>query len=137
MTSTPRVERPGLYYPKMRATWWLSRPSYVRFMIREVTSVFIAIFLVVLLVQVQRVADGPEAYAAFLATLRSPGWIVFHVVALAFALYHTVTWFLLTGVVQVVRLGERQVPPALIVAGTFAAWAVISLAILGWFVVRG
>jgi fumarate reductase subunit C len=134
--SVPRPERAGLYYPKMRRTWWLERPAYIRFMIREVTSVFIAIFLVVLLIQIHRVGQGPEAYAAVVAKLRSPGWIAFHVVALAFALYHTVTWFKLTGVVQVVRVGDRQVPPGLVVAGTFVAWGVVSLFILYWLLVR-
>ena len=128
--NAPRPERPGLYYPKMPFGWWLRRPGYIRFMIREVTSVFIAIFLVVLLVQIHQVAQGPEAYAAMLGKLRSPGWIVFNVVALAFALYHTVTWFKLTGVVQVVHLGERRVPPVLVVAGAFVAWGVVSLFIL-------
>ena len=134
--NVPRPARAGLYYPKMRRTWWLERPSYIRFMIREVTSVFIAIFLVVLLVQIYQVAQGPEAYAAVVAKLRSPGWIVFNVVALAFALYHTVTWFKLTGVVQVVHLGERRVPPGLVVAGAFVAWGVVSLFILCWLLVR-
>lgn len=134
--TVPRAARPGLYYPKMRVAWWLGRPSYIRFMIREVTSVFIAIFLVVLLIEVHKVAQGPEAYAAMVARLRSPGWIAFHVVALAFALYHTVTWFKLTGVVQVVRLGERRVPPGLVVAGAFVAWGVVSLFILYWLLVR-
>ena len=46
------------------------------------------------------------------------------------------TWFNLTGVVQVVRLGERQVPPALIVGGAFAAWGAVSLVILVWFLMR-
>lgn len=131
-----RPERPGLYYPKMPLGWWLRRPNYIRFMIREVTSVFIAIFLVVLLIEVHKVAQGPEAYAAVVAKLRSPGWIVFHVVALAFALYHTVTWFKLTGVVQVVRLGDRKVPPGLVVAGAFVAWGVVSLFILYWLLGR-
>ena len=134
--SDARPERPGLYYPKMRTTWWLGRPNYIRFMIREATSVFIAIFLVEFLLLVRAVAQGPEAYAAMLGKLGSPGWIVFNAVALAFALYHTVTWFKLTGVVQVVRVGERQVPPALVVAGTFVAWGVVSLFILYWLVVR-
>ena len=134
--SAPRSERAGLYYPKLPTTWWLRNPRYFRFMIREVTSVFIAIFLVVLLIQLYQLSRGPEAYAAFLERLRSPGWIVFHLVALAFALYHTVTWFKLTGVVQVVRLGERQVPPGLVVAATFAAWGVVSLVILFWFFAR-
>lgn len=135
--TAPRSDRSGLYYPKMRSTWWLRHPSYVRFMVRELTSVFIAIFLVVFLVQLHQLSRGPAAYGAFLEKLRSPAWIAFHVVALAFALYHTVTWFNLTGVVQVVRLGERQVPPALVVAATFGAWALISLGILLWFLLRG
>jgi fumarate reductase subunit C len=58
------------------------------------------------------------------------------VIALAFALYHSVTWFKLTGVVQVVRIGERQVPPGLIVAGAFAAWGAVSLIILFLFFTR-
>ena len=132
----PRSHRPGLYYPKLPTTWWLHRPAYVRFMLRELSSVFIAIFLVVFLVQIYRLGQGPEAYAAFLGTLRAPGGIVFHVVALAFAIYHSVTWFNLTAVVQVVRLGERQVPPRLVAAGAFAAWGVVSLGILFFFLLR-
>ncbi len=134
--SDTRVRRPGLYYPKMSTTWWLSRPGYVRFMIREATSVFIAIFLIELLVLVRAVAQGPDAYAAIVGRLASPGWIVFNAVALVFALYHTVTWFMLTGVVQVVQIGDKRVPPALIVAGAFAAWGVVSLFLLCWIVVR-
>ena len=134
--SDTRIQRPGLYYPKMRTTWWLSRPGYIRFMIREATSVFIAIFLIEFLVVVHAIAQGPDAYAAVVGRLASAGWIVFNFVALLFALYHTVTWFLLTGVVQVVRVGDQRVPPALIVAGAFAAWVVVSLFLLYWIVVR-
>ena len=134
--SDTRVRRPGLYYPKMRTNWWLSRPGYVRFMIREATSVFIAIFLIEFLVLVRAIAQGPDAYAAIVGRLASPGWIVFNAVALVFALYHTVTWFMLTGVVQVVRVGDQRVPPAMIVAGAFAAWGVVSLFLLCWIVVR-
>ena len=134
--SDARPQRPGLYYPKMRATWWLSRPGYIRFMIREATSVFIAIFLIEFLVLVRAIAQGPDAYAAVVSRLAAPGWIVFNVVALVFALYHTVTWFMLTGVVQVVHVGDQRVPPAMIVAGAFAAWGVVSLFLLYWIVVR-
>ncbi len=134
---TRRVERPGLYYPKLPATWWLSRPNYVKFMIREITSVFIAVFLVVFLIQVYRVGQGPQAYVVHLAQLRSPGWVLFNVLALALALYHSITWFNLTGVVQVVRIGEHQVPPALVAGGALAAWGVVSLVILAFFVFGG
>jgi fumarate reductase subunit C len=58
------------------------------------------------------------------------------VVALAFVLYHTITWFQATGVVQVVRVGDRQVPPALVVAGNYVAWVAVTLFILYWLLVR-
>lgn len=135
--TAPHPGRRGLYYPKMPPTWWLRRPGYLRFMLRELSSVFIAIFLVVFLIQIHQLSRGPEAYAAFVATLRSPGWVVFHAVALVFALYHSVTWFNLTAVVQVVRLGGRQVPPRLVAAASFAAWAVVTLAILFWLPLGG
>jgi len=137
MTTVPRADRPGLYYPKLSTTWWLRHPRYFAFMLRELSSVFVAIFLVVLLVEIHQLSRGPQAYAAFLEMLRSPGWIVFHVVALAFALYHSVTWLTLAGVVQVVRLGEYQVPPKLIAAGAFVAWGVASLVVLLFFLLRG
>ena len=132
----PPPRRPGLYYPTLPATWWLRRPNYFKFMMREVSAVFVAIFLVSLLVQVRRIGQGPAAYAEVLQTLRSPGWILFHVVALGFAILHSVTWFNLTGVVQVVRVGERQVPPSLVAGGAFAAWGVVSLVLL-WFFASG
>ena len=134
--SEPRVERPGLYYPKLPTTWWLRNTNYFLFMLRELSSVFIMVFLVLFLVELYRLSQGPKAYGAYLETLRAPGWIVFHVVALAFALYHSVTWFKLSGVVQVVRMGERQVPPSLVTAASFALWAVVSIVLL-WFMVRG
>ena len=68
--SAPRTERAGLYYPKLPNTWWLKNPRYFRFMIREVTSVFIAIFLAVLLVELYQLSRGPEAYTAFVERLR-------------------------------------------------------------------
>ncbi len=134
--TAPQPRRAGLYYPTLPTTWWLRRPNYFKFMMREMSSVFVAIFLVSLLVQVRRIGEGPEAYAAVLETLRSPGWIVFNVVALAFAIFHSVTWFNLTGVVQVVRVGERQVPPPFVAGAAFAAWGVVSLVLL-WFFARG
>ena len=136
MTTAPRAERAGLYYPKISSIWWLRHPSYFRFMMRELSSVFIAIFLVVFLVELHQLSRGPQAYAAFLETLRSPGWIVFHVVALAFAIYHSVTWLKVIGVVQVVHVVERLVPARLVTAGAFGAWAGASL-VLFWFLLRG
>ena len=128
--NAPTAEKAKLYYPKMPVTWWLRNPRYFLFMMRELSSVFIAIFLVVFLVQIAALARGPEAYTTFMRKLESPGWIIFHVVALLFALYHSYTWFDLTSKVQVVRLGGRQVPPPWVTAVNIGVWLVLSFVIL-------
>lgn len=116
--------------PISASTWWLGKRNYVLFMLRELTSVFIAVFLVVFLVQLAELAQGPEAYAAAATRLASPGWIVFHLLVLAAALYHSITWFNLTPQVIIVRRGEERVPPVVIAGSHYLAWLVVSVVIL-------
>jgi fumarate reductase subunit C len=125
-----RPDKSKLYHPKMPRTWWLQKPAYLLFMLRELSSVFIAIFLIVFLVQIYQLTKGPDAYAAFVQKLGSPGWIVFHVVALLFAVYHSVTWFESTAVVMPIKLGERDLPRNLVFALTLGAWIAVSAVIL-------
>jgi fumarate reductase subunit C len=128
--SGTRPDRSKLYHRKMPATWWLRKQSYFLFMLRELSSVFIALFLVVYLVQIYQLTKGPDAYIAFTQKLSSPGWILFHVVVLLFALYHSVTWFQSSAVVLPVRLGDHLVSRQTVTALHIVAWAVISLAVL-------
>jgi fumarate reductase subunit C len=125
-----RPDKSKLYYPKMPRTWWLQKPAYLLFMLRELSSVFIAVFLVVFLVQIYQLTKGPEAYAAFVQKLSSPGWILFHIVTLLFALLHSVTWFQSTAVVMPLRLGERELPRKLVLALNIGAWVAVSAVIL-------
>jgi fumarate reductase subunit C len=120
------------YVRPMPATWWLKRSPYLLFMIRELTSVFVAAYVVIFLLMIRSLNEGQAAYEACLASLKSPLAISFHAVALAFAVFHTVTWFHLTPKAMAVRIGEERVKPAMIIAPNYAAWAVIS-AMVAWF----
>jgi fumarate reductase subunit C len=117
-------------------TWWLERKPYFLYMVREVTSVFIAAYVVLFLVMIHRLHQGQAAYESFLECLRSPLSIAFHVVVLAFALFHTITWFHLTPKAMVVWRGEKRVAPALIIAPNYVAWIVAS-AFVSWIVLKG
>jgi fumarate reductase subunit C len=128
--SAVRPDKSKLYYPKMSRTWWLTKRAYVLFMLRELSSVFIAIFLVVFLAQIFQLTKGPDAYAAFAQKLSSPGWILFHGVALLFALYHSLTWFQSTAVIMPLNLGERAVPRSVVFALILGAWIAASAVIL-------
>jgi len=117
-------------------TWWLANRAYFLFMVRELTSVFIAAYLVLFLLMLQKLAAGREAYEAYLRFLAQPGMLVFHVVALAAALFHTVTWFNVTPMVMPLQVGEKRVPPKIIAGANYMAWIVLSIAVTA-IVMRG
>jgi len=86
------MSRPKPYIRPMRS-WWLKNPFYIRYMIRESTSVFVTIYSLYLLCGLARLATGESAWDGWLTELTSPALVVFHIAAMAAALYHTVTWF--------------------------------------------
>jgi fumarate reductase subunit C len=113
----------------MPLTWWLKNPAYTRFMIRDVTSVFIAGYCVFLMVLMSRARDA-AGFEALYKSLASPWSVVLHLIVLAFAVYHSITFFNLTPRVLVVFRGEEKVPESAIAGGHYALWALVSLVLL-------
>ena len=126
--------RPPRYQPQMSLWWWLSKRSYLVFILRELSSVFVAWFVVFLLLLVRAVALGDEQYQDFLAFAANPVVVLVNVVALAFVVLNTVTWFGLTPQAIPVRLRGWRVPTLVIVASQYVAWAAVS-AFVFWLVV--
>jgi len=123
------------YRPRLPWAWWRRNPRYTLYMLRELSSVFIAIWSALFLVQLGKLRRGRDEYDEFVAAQRRPGWIAFNVVAFLFALLHAVTWFQLSGVVlsglaQKVRVGGFKLTSDMLTAGNFAGWAGASLGIL-------
>jgi fumarate reductase subunit C len=114
----------------MPATWWLQKRPYTLFMIRDLTSVFIAGYCVFLMVLLYRANQSTESFRAFYEGLATPLSTVLHLIVLAFAVYHSVTFFNLTPRVMVVFRGEERVPDGVIAGAHYVAWAVISLVLI-------
>ena len=127
----PRAAR---YRPPASRLWWVRRPSSVLFVLRELSSLFVAWFVVYLLLLVSAVSRGSDSYREFLALSGQPWLLALNVVALAFVLLHAITWFNLAPKALVVRVQGRQVPPQAVAAGHFAAWFVVS-AVVAWVLV--
>ena len=125
---------PKWYRRRVSVWWWLESWNYTRFVVRELTSVAVAFFAVVTLVQVRSLGDGPQAYARFLALLASPPLLLLHGVALVLVLYHSITWFNLAPTAMVVRIKGRRVPDVVIAGANYAAWLALSTAIAFIFV---
>jgi fumarate reductase subunit C len=110
--------------------WWLEHRAYFLFVVRELTSVFVAAYCVFLLFAVHRIGQGADAYARLLDLLASPFSVVVHLVVLLFVLFHSITWFNLTPKIMVMHIGEEQVPPRLIAALVYAGWIAVSALVL-------
>jgi fumarate reductase subunit C len=81
--------------PYVRSTdgWWKRDPYYLRYMAMEATSVLVAVYAVILLVGLARLAQGEAAYNGWLQALKSGPSIALHVVILVVFLYHLWSWF--------------------------------------------
>jgi fumarate reductase subunit C len=119
------------YHKSVSTFWWLHRRSYFFFVLRELSSVFVAWFVVYLLLLVRAISSGNAAYQSFLAW-SAGGWVLaLNVVALLFVLLHAVTWFALAPRAMVVR----PVPPGAVLAAHYVLWALVSAGV-AWLVLR-
>ena len=119
------------YQTPLPWSWFTQRRSYRRFMVREATSVFLAGYLVYLIVWIYRIGQGPEGLAAAIDSARHPFTVALHIVALAAALYHSITWFNLTPKIMPLYIGEDRLPDfwSAILMG-YLPWTVVSFIIL-------
>ena len=115
--------------------WWLRKRTYFVFVMRELSSFFVAWYVLFLLLLVRAVDRGDAAYADFLDWAGSPVVVVVNLVAFAFIVLHTVTWFSLTPQAMDLRAGGRPVPGWAVIAGQYAGLVVVS-AFVWWLVTR-
>src|SRR5262245_54108926 len=82
---------PRWYRPRMSVFWWVGRRSYLVFVLRELSSVFVAWSVVFLLLLVHALSQGGAAYQRFLNLSSNPWMLALNVVALAFVVFHAIT----------------------------------------------
>jgi len=113
--------------------WWAKRRSYLLFTLREISCVFVAWFVVYLLLLVHAVSAGSNSYARFLDWSANPLVVSANVIAFIFLLLHTLTWLNLAPRAIVLHVRGRRVPARAVLAGHYAAWLVVSV-VVAWVV---
>ena len=129
MASEPQPMKSKEYIRPITIGWWFSHPARAKFMVREISSFFLAGYCIFLIVLMSRAEDS-STFEAFYTRLLSPVSIVLHLIVLFFALFHSVTFFNLTPRAFIVRRGEERVPDAAVAGAHFAAWAVVSVIVI-------
>jgi fumarate reductase subunit C len=122
---------PRWFRRRVSTYWWLQRGSYLAFILRELSSIFVAWFVLFMLMLVRAVNAGLSGYAEFLEWARHPAVLALNVVSLLFIVFHAITWFNLAPQAMVVRVGRKPMPGFLITAANYVGWVVVS-AFLVW-----
>lgn len=126
-------DHPRLCRRRVSTWWWLKRWSSLAFILRELSSIFVAWFVVFLLMLILAVSRGSLAYQEFLRWAANPYVLLLNVVGLLFVVFHAVTWFNLAPQAMVVHLKGKRVPGTLIAIANYAGWVVVSVAVAWMF----
>lgn len=159
--SAPTTYKRTTYKQPVSRLWFTKKRTYFIFVLRELSSIFVGWFAVFLMIMLFAIGRGEAAYQNLLNWAASPVIVVVNVVALAFLILHTVTWFILTPqamevriggrqvprvkmvnvagrivpAATVVRVGGRRIPPGMVIASQYAGLIVVSAFII-WLVLR-
>ena len=117
------------YTRPVTGTWWMRLPFYRWYMFRELSSLFITLYALVLLWGLAALARSQAAYERWLAVLDAPPLLLFHAVTLVLVIYHAWTWFkIMPKTLPRIAISDRTV-----VASGVTAAVLVSLLIL-WIV---
>jgi fumarate reductase subunit C len=119
----------------MRAYWYFDRWPYLKFMLREASSIFVAWFAVVILLQLYALSSGPTAYGNFQRWMATPAVFIVNVITLVFVSFHAITWFTLVPRVMARQVLGRPTPELMSAAPNFGIWLVASV-IVALFALR-
>ena len=125
MREEMRAGQTGAYPWRMPGGWWLKNQRYFLYMIRELTAVFAALWVVWFLGLIPMMGSG----RGFQGVIGSMPLVVFNLVCLAFVLYHVATWFSLMGTVIYQRLGKTVISGASVTVPIVIVWFVVSFVI--------
>ncbi|MFM2480781.1 fumarate reductase subunit C [Celerinatantimonas sp. YJH-8] len=118
------------YVRPMKANWWLKSGFYIKYMIREGSSIVLAIYSLILLAGLFRLSQSAESFQSWLHAMKNPVAIIFHLIALLWILYHSVTWFELAPKAADLWIKEKKIQDSVIVRSMYVILAIVSVAIL-------
>lgn len=110
--------------------------AYTLVFLREASSFFIAVWLVLFLALLHTLSYKPEHFDWYVKNvLGHPVVLGFTALALAFSLYHTITWFHLTPRAAPpwapgVWNGDQKTPDAALIAPNYVAFLAVSALIV-------
>jgi fumarate reductase subunit C len=116
------------YVRPVQPGWWRRNPYFGRDRAREATAPFVALYALILLAGLVCLAEGPEAWRAYIEALQSRAWLALHVLLVGIFTYHTFSWFAIMPktmppvIVDGRRLEAGAITGAGLAAATLCMW---------------
>lgn len=118
------------YRRKLSANWWRSHPWFRLYMLRELTSIPVGLYMLNLIWGLVTLGNGAEAWQGWLEAQSNFVMITLSLLAFAAVCFHMVTWFTIAPKAMPNQIGEIKIPHKTITLAHYAATAVISVVVL-------
>ncbi|PNK61016.1 fumarate reductase subunit C [Psychrobacter sp. FDAARGOS_221] len=115
------------YIAKQSDNWYLQTPFYKKYMLRELTCIPVMLAALNFFWCIAALASSAEAWITWINFQRHPIVIVINLIALIAALFNSVEWFKAMPKAMPIQVGERFVEDKKMIAGSWIAFALISL----------
>lgn len=117
------------YVCPMKRTWFLDHPFYRKYMVRESSSIFGALYAINLFIGLLQLKAGAVSWQSWLDFQARPLMICFTLLTLAFTLYHSITFIAMCPRVmpQQIRI---LIADKVIVVASYAVFIGVSMVIL-------
>jgi fumarate reductase subunit C len=129
MSDVHIAEPTRTFRPSLGSTWWLRKRTYFLYMVRDLSPVFVCVWLLWLLWEISRLKTGAFKYQS-----SSAGFVVFSAICFFFASWHSITFLNLSGLILRIPIGDRYAPASWVKMIAFAGWGFVT-ALLGFFLI--
>ena len=118
------------YQTHQASDWFMSRRFYKRYMLREVTCIPMALYVLNLMSGVAALASSKVQWLSWIEMQKSPLMILFTLITLAAGLFNTYTWFETTPKVMKIQQGEKFIPEKTVLAAHWVVFGVLALLLM-------
>lgn len=118
-------------YVRPMKGWWRRDRFFVVYMARELTAFAVLAYAIVLMVGIVRLSQGEAAFNGWLAALRTPWSLLWHLVFLVSMVIHAKSWFeIMPKTMPMMFVAGKRVAASTIQRAGWAATVLATIALL-------
>ena len=130
--AVPPVSPRRPFRPTIKRTWFLARPAYRAYALREFSSVIVGLFVFDLLAGLVCLHRGQDSWRWWVDLQTNPVNLTLTVLTVVMSLVHSTTWFKATPKIIRIRRGVHYVANGWVVAQHYLLLALFGVVVYLW-----